>query len=77
MSPRRLALLVIGVAAFSFSSILIRWAAAPALAIAFSRNAMAAVFLQPTVLVAYRGELRGRSRRQWGIFVLAGLHDDA
>lgn len=72
MSPRRLALLILGVVAVSFSSILIRWADAPALAVAFYRNAMAAAILLPLALLRHREEFRRLSRRGWAITLLSG-----
>jgi drug/metabolite transporter (DMT)-like permease len=72
MSRRQLALLATGVVAVSFSSILIRLADAPALSIAFYRNAIAAAILLPLALVRYGDELRSLSTRQWTIAVLAG-----
>ncbi len=56
----------------SFSSILIRWAHAPALSIAFYRNAMAAAVLLPLALARHRDEFRSLSRRQWAVALLAG-----
>jgi hypothetical protein len=50
MTPRHLVLLALGVVAVSFLSILIRWAEAPALSIAFYRKAMAAAVLLPLAL---------------------------
>jgi len=73
MSPRHLALLALGVAAVSCSSILIRLAEAPALSVAFYRNAMAAVVLVPLALRGHRAEIRSLSRRQWGIAALSGV----
>ncbi len=58
--------------AVSFSSILIRWAHAPALSIAFYRNAMAAAVLLPLALARHRDEFRSLSRRQWAVALLAG-----
>jgi drug/metabolite transporter (DMT)-like permease len=72
MSRRRSALLVLGVVAVSFSSILIRWADAPALAVAFYRNAIAAAVLLPLALIRHRTEFRTLSRREWGIALLSG-----
>ncbi|MBI2239058.1 MAG: DMT family transporter [Actinobacteria bacterium] len=72
MSPRHLALLVLGVAAVSFSSVLIRLADAPPLAIAFYRNGMAAALLLPLALIRHREELQSLTRRQWTMAVLAG-----
>ncbi len=72
MSRRHLALLALGVVAVSFSSILIRWAEAPPLSVAFYRNVMAAAVLLPLALVRHREELRALSARQWGIALLAG-----
>jgi drug/metabolite transporter (DMT)-like permease len=72
MSRRHLALLALGVVAVSFASILIRWAEAPALSVAFYRNAMAAAVLLPLALVRHPDEIRGLTRRQWGVALLAG-----
>jgi drug/metabolite transporter (DMT)-like permease len=72
MSRRYLALLALGVVAVSFSSILIRWADAPALSVAFYRNAMAAAVLLPLAITRHPGELRALAGRQWAIALLAG-----
>ncbi|MFB3739248.1 MAG: DMT family transporter [Candidatus Velamenicoccus archaeovorus] len=73
MSPRRLGLLVLGVVAVSFSAILIRWAEAPALAVAFYRNAIAAAVLLPLALLRHRDEFGTLTRREWGIALLSGV----
>jgi drug/metabolite transporter (DMT)-like permease len=73
MSRRHLALLTVGVIAVSFSSVLVRLADAPALAVAFYRCFMAAVVLLPLAFVRHRDELRGLDRRQWRIALLSGL----
>ena len=68
------ALLVsVAVVAVSTSGPLIAACAAPALAIAFWRNAMAAGLLAPTALVTARAELAGLSRRELRWAGLAGL----
>jgi drug/metabolite transporter (DMT)-like permease len=71
------AALVIAVLAVSSSAPLIAFAAAPALAIAFWRNAIATVALTPVALGLRRAELRDLTRgdrRRAGLFcVLAGL----
>ncbi|HZD81140.1 MAG TPA: DMT family transporter [Actinomycetota bacterium] len=72
MPARRLGLLALGVVAVSFSAIFIRWAAAPALAVAFYRNAMAAAVLLPIALARHREEFRRLSRRDWAIALSAG-----
>jgi drug/metabolite transporter (DMT)-like permease len=72
MSRRQLALLATGVVAVAFSSILIRLADAPALSIAFYRNAIAALVVVPLALAGHRDELRALTRRQWAVAVLAG-----
>ncbi|GAC1316156.1 MAG: DMT family transporter [Acidimicrobiales bacterium] len=66
-------LLVVAVAAVSTSAPLIREAAAPALAIAFWRNALASAVLVPA---SQRGRVRGRrevGRPAWLLAVGAGL----
>ncbi len=72
MSPRHLALLALGVASVAFSAILIRLAEAPALSVAFYRNAIAAAILVPLAVARHRDELRALGRREWGIALLSG-----
>ena len=72
VTRRQLALLALGVGAVSFSSIFIRLADAPAIAVAFYRNAIAAAILAPLALARHRDELRRLSRGQWGAAVLGG-----
>jgi drug/metabolite transporter (DMT)-like permease len=67
-----LGLLLVAVLAVSTSGPLIAAAAAPALAIAFWRNAMATGVLAPVALVTSRDELRGLNRREWGLALAAG-----
>jgi drug/metabolite transporter (DMT)-like permease len=66
--PRDAVLLAVAIAGVSFSGPLMAATAAPALAIAFWRNAMGAGFAASAVLV--RGELRTRA---WPIAALAGV----
>ena len=70
--PRDAALLAVALAAVSTSGPLIAATAAPALAIAFWRNGLAAAVLLPVCLARRLGELRAMTRRQWGLGVLAG-----
>ncbi|HEX5202567.1 DMT family transporter [Paractinoplanes rhizophilus] len=65
--------LVVAVLAVSSSAPLIAFAAAPALAIAFWRNGLAAVALTPVTLGPRRGELRGAGRRALIFGLLAGV----
>jgi drug/metabolite transporter (DMT)-like permease len=67
------ALLVLAVAAVSTSAPLIREAAAPALVIAFWRNAMACSVLVPYTAVRHRAEATGLDRRERRLAVLAGV----
>ena len=69
---RLLALLALGVVSVAFSSILIRAAEAPAMSIAFYRNAIAAAILLPIALTRHRDELRSLDRRGWATALLAG-----
>src|SRR3954451_10774487 len=62
--PGDLALLVVAIAAVSTSGPLIAATAAPALAIAFWRNAMSSGELVPWALARHRPELIGLDRRQ-------------
>lgn len=75
MSRRNLALLVLGVAAVSFSSVLVRLATdagAPALAIAFYRCAFAAAILLPIALVRHRAQLSALPRGRWWVLIGSG-----
>lgn len=68
--------LIVAIAAVSSSAPLIAFAAAPALAIAFWRNALAVVALAPVALIRRRAEIRAlirRDGRQLGYCVLAGV----
>ncbi|MEV4743870.1 DMT family transporter [Streptomyces sp. NPDC049555] len=67
-----LLLLVVAIAGVSLSAPLIAATAAPALAIAFWRNAMAVGVLGPLVLLRHRAELRGAGRRAAVLAVAAG-----
>jgi drug/metabolite transporter (DMT)-like permease len=68
-----LVLLGVGVLAVSVSAPLIAATAAPALAIAFWRNALGTAAIAPFALATRRTELAGLSRREFGLAVLAGL----
>jgi drug/metabolite transporter (DMT)-like permease len=65
--------LVVAVLAVSSSAPLIAFATAPALAIAFWRNGLAAVALTPVTLGPRRGELVGATRRAVVFCLLAGV----
>lgn len=67
------AALVVAVLAVSSSAPLIAYAAAPALAIAFWRNALAVGALTPVVLTRRRSDLRRLDRRTAVACVLAGV----
>ncbi|MDP9814278.1 drug/metabolite transporter (DMT)-like permease [Spirilliplanes yamanashiensis] len=79
MNPRpspgvpAIAAVTVAVVAVSSSGPLIAYAAAPALAIAFWRNALAAAALTPVTLITKRGEVRSAGRRPLVFCVLAGL----
>ncbi|WP_455352613.1 DMT family transporter [Streptomyces sp. SYSU K217416] len=66
-------LLGVALAGVSLSAPLIAATAAPALAIAFWRNAMAVGALAPVALLRHRAELRGMGRRAALLAVAAGL----
>lgn len=66
------ALLAVAIASVSLSAPLIAATAAPALAIAFWRNAMAVGALTPLAALKYRAQLRGLTRREVGLAVAAG-----
>ena len=77
IDPLTTGAVVLGLAAVSSSGSLIAYAAAPALAIAFWRNALAVGVLGPFSLVRRRYEfrelIRGPGRREGGYCVLAGV----
>ncbi len=70
---RDLGILMIALLAVSTSGPLIAACAAPALAIAFWRNAMASAVLLPIVLTRNRAELRGLNRRERKLALVAGV----
>ncbi|MCU1600831.1 MAG: family transporter [Frankiales bacterium] len=70
---RDLGIMVVALLAVSTSGPLIAATAAPALAIAFWRNAMGGGVLLPIALLRNRAELRGLSRRERQLALLAGL----
>jgi drug/metabolite transporter (DMT)-like permease len=69
--PYHIVLLVIGVVAVSFAAIFIRLADAPALSIAFYRQAMAAALFLPLAIGRWK-ELRRLTTAQIGVAVLSG-----
>jgi drug/metabolite transporter (DMT)-like permease len=71
--PRDLGLMLIALLAVSTSGPLIAATAAPALAIAFWRNAMGGAVLLPVALVRNRAELAGLSARERGLALMAGV----
>lgn len=71
--PGDLLLITLAVVAVSTSAPLIRYAAAPALAVAFWRNAMASGVLVPWALLRSRDELRATTPRDKRLSVYAGL----
>ncbi len=66
-------LLVVAILGVSASGPLMAAISAPALAIAFWRNALATIVLAPVALSAGRRELTGQSRRRWLLIVFAGV----
>lgn len=66
-------ILVVALFAVSTSGPLIAATAAPALAIAFWRNALASGVLVPWAFARCRAELRGLTRREWRLALGAGL----
>ncbi len=70
MTPLLAAVAVLGVSA---SGPLMAAAAAPAFAIAFWRNAAAAVLIAPVAAARSRAELADLGRRHWWVTVLAGV----
>jgi drug/metabolite transporter (DMT)-like permease len=68
-----LLLLAVAVSGISLSAPLIAATAAPALAIAFWRNAMAVGVLSPLALLRHRSELRAMGRRAFALSAAAGV----
>ena len=71
--PTDLAVMLVALAAVSTSGPIIVSTAAPTLAIAFWRNAMASGLLVPWTLLRHRGELAGLSPRERRLAVVAGV----
>ncbi|MFJ5218063.1 DMT family transporter [Streptomyces sp. NPDC088354] len=71
-APLDFVLLAVAIAGVSLSAPLIAATAAPALAIAFWRNAMAVGVLSPFALLRHRAELRGMGRRALVMSLAAG-----
>lgn len=72
-APADFALLAVAIAGVSMSAPLIAATAAPALAIAFWRNALAVGVLGPVALCRHRAELRRMGRRAVGLSALSGV----
>jgi drug/metabolite transporter (DMT)-like permease len=70
--PLDFTLLAVAITGVSFSAPLVAATTAPALAIAFWRNAMAVGVLSPLVLLRHRGELRRMGRRAFMLSLTAG-----
>ncbi|MGH3328907.1 MAG: DMT family transporter, partial [Streptomycetales bacterium] len=67
------ALMAVAVGAVSTAGPMIAAAAAPLLAVAFWRNALASGLLVPVALARFRHELVAMGRRTWGLALLAGV----
>ena len=65
--------MAVAVLAVSTSGPMIAAAAAPALAIAFWRNAFGTIAVAPVALARHRAELAGLSRREWRLAGVAGV----
>ena len=70
--PYQVVLLVVGVVAVSFAAIFIRLADAPALSIAFYRQAMASALFLPLAIARWK-EVRALSAAQLGVALLSGV----
>ena len=68
-----LALIAVAITAVSTSGPLIAATVAPALAVAFWRNALAAGVLLPYAVIRNLAQLRSLTRREWGLIGGAGL----
>jgi drug/metabolite transporter (DMT)-like permease len=71
--PRDLALMAVGIAAVSTSGPLIAATLAPALAIAFWRNAFATAAIAPYAVIRHRRELGALTRRETWMTLGAGM----
>jgi drug/metabolite transporter (DMT)-like permease len=74
-TPRRAVLaLVVGLVSLGLSPILVRYGtSAPGLALAVWRTVFAVVLLAPIALPRIGPEVRGFSRREWGLILTAGF----
>lgn len=70
---RPIAVLLVGVLAMAWASILIRWAAAPPLVVGAGRMTAAALILAPFAWRQGMAEWHSLSRREWLLLVLAGV----
>src|SRR5690606_6632591 len=68
-----LAMLLVGVFAMAWASILIRWTAAPALVIGAGRLTAATIILAPFAWRRAPEEWRRLSRRQWLLLAVSGV----
>ena len=66
-------MLLVGVLAMAWASILIRWAAAPPLVVGAGRMTAAALILAPFAWRQGMAEWHSLSRREWLLLVLAGV----
>ena len=73
MPRRQLALLVLGVAAVSFSAVLFRLGDAPPFAVAFYRCVMAGAVLLPISLISDRNAFKAFTPRSFGLSLLSGV----
>ena len=73
--PGRSDVLLLGIAvtAVATSGPLMAATVAPALAIAFWRNALGGLVMVPAALLTARAELRGLDRREWRLALVAGV----
>ena len=71
--PTDALLVTIAVCAVATSGPLMAATAAPALAIAFWRNALGGAVMVPAALLTAREELRALSRREWRLALVAGV----
>lgn len=71
--PGDIALMAVAVGAVSAAGPMIAAAAAPLLAVAFWRNAMASALLGPVAVIGCRRELRAMGRRSWVLALVSGM----
>ena len=65
-------IVLIGVVGISAAAVLVRWSTAPSMVLVLYRMIIAVLLLLPAVLLKGREELKGMTKKEWLLTVLAG-----